>query len=1074
MVAVGVMMAPALAQETMETVVVTGIRASLQSAQSIKQNSDQVVDSITAVDIGALPDRSVAEALQRVPGVQITRTDQNRDPVRWAGYGNGVFVRGLSWVNALTNGLATFGAENGRTLSFADVSADLMAGVDVYKNPDAKMIEGGVGGTVDLRTRKPFDQDGLVVAASTDLSYGDLNDHIAPSANILVSNRWNTRVGEVGVLLSADYQDLRAGTNVYSLGDYSAFCLSATSSATGTCATNPTITNGSTIQLPYQGGEQALSYRHMDWKQPRIALYGALQWRPSEKLEIGAWVMFSKAEPQSVEHVATWGLPADTASLNNYTYDASGVFTGTKTPIANDENLWGGQDTRFGVRHHINAQYVMDVKWTPNDRWEVSGTASYSDSRATMYDMTMYTKMFSNHWTNGSGVDAGTASCLVGGVSTTTSTGAITCDAGSTLTENYNHPVFYPNAPVVNVMWNGQGGHPVISYTGDLAGMIDPAQYTWGAAMDHLENNYAHNFTTRADATYTAPGDGIFGLVKSVAVGFRADLRQALTRQSNWNWGAMNFQTWYVWDTGGLANRYGNNVPGAATGGAWGSGSGLNNADFIAAVGNLTNSIPNQYSIYTFNDFYGRNAGTMIFPKVSLVSSSEQAIEAVIHGYDTAWNNSNTWVGGLWHPLAIKNGCGNITSYKCQAVYNNTAPSATSQTGGQTDQKENTFAGYLQLNYAHDTFLGYDVPVDGNIGVRIVATEDDSGVGYLLLPATTNCANPATCPDVIQGNTFIGAGGIIKAAPVTHNYVNILPSFNFRAHLTDTLQARAAYSQQIVRPDFAYTQNYTSLSFNYVTDTVTNITSLKSGTNGTGGNGGNPALKPLMARNYDISLEWYFAPTGSLSLAMFHKDISNYVLNGIEKDTFTRNGLTYDFYVNRYMNGDHGKVEGFELAYQQFYDSLPGAWGGLGLQANYTKIYNSGGSNPSYNIADPTGTSNANDKSLPMEGMSHDSFNVALLYAKYNIDARLAYNWRSGFLMTTSAANLNEPVWQGNFGQLDGSVIYSFMNHYKIGIQATNILKAQTVLQVGYANLHPNYEWVDADRKISLVLRANW
>ncbi len=166
--------APAYAQDATtgdeEVVVVRGIRASLQSAQTIKQNADQIVDSITAVDIGALPDRSVSEALQRIPGVTLQRTNETATPRVWRREGGAVFIRGLSWVRSETNGRDIFSANSGRVLSFEDVSADLLAGVDVYKNPSAQQIEGGVGGLVNLRTRLPFDDDGLLVAGSIDYS----------------------------------------------------------------------------------------------------------------------------------------------------------------------------------------------------------------------------------------------------------------------------------------------------------------------------------------------------------------------------------------------------------------------------------------------------------------------------------------------------------------------------------------------------------------------------------------------------------------------------------------------------------------------------------------------------------------------------------------------------------------------------------------------------------------------------------------------------------------------------------------------------------------------------------------
>src|SRR3954454_12955571 len=190
-------------------IIVTGIRASLRSSRNIKKNSEQIVDSITAQDIGALPDRSVSEALQRVPGVTLQRTNEARDPARLSAEGGGIFIRGLSWVRSEFNGRDTFSANNGRQLGFEDVPADLLAGVDVYKNPSADLIEGGIGGLVNLRTRKPFDQPGQLVAASVDVNYADLRKKAFWSANALYSNHWHTGgLGEIGILLSGSVNNI--------------------------------------------------------------------------------------------------------------------------------------------------------------------------------------------------------------------------------------------------------------------------------------------------------------------------------------------------------------------------------------------------------------------------------------------------------------------------------------------------------------------------------------------------------------------------------------------------------------------------------------------------------------------------------------------------------------------------------------------------------------------------------------------------------------------------------------------------------------------------------------------------
>jgi outer membrane receptor for ferrienterochelin and colicin len=128
--------APALAQDQdesenenetqiLEEVVVTGIRGSLFSAQVMKESADTFVDGLSASDIGALPDRSVAEALQRVPGVNIGRFKKTTDPDRFSVEGADVVIRGLPFVRSELNGRDVFSATGGTVLSFNDISPEL-------------------------------------------------------------------------------------------------------------------------------------------------------------------------------------------------------------------------------------------------------------------------------------------------------------------------------------------------------------------------------------------------------------------------------------------------------------------------------------------------------------------------------------------------------------------------------------------------------------------------------------------------------------------------------------------------------------------------------------------------------------------------------------------------------------------------------------------------------------------------------------------------------------------------------------------------------------------------------------
>ena len=150
------------AEPIASAIIITGIRGSLRSAQNVKRNSDTVVDVITAQDIGNLGDRSVTEALQRVPGVSINRFAGSSDPDHFSAEGSGVVVRGLTYVRSEFNGRDTFSTGvNGQAINFQDVPAELLGSVEVFKETTADRIEGGLSGTINMNLRLPFDNKGL-------------------------------------------------------------------------------------------------------------------------------------------------------------------------------------------------------------------------------------------------------------------------------------------------------------------------------------------------------------------------------------------------------------------------------------------------------------------------------------------------------------------------------------------------------------------------------------------------------------------------------------------------------------------------------------------------------------------------------------------------------------------------------------------------------------------------------------------------------------------------------------------------------------------------------------------------
>src|SRR4051794_28125287 len=203
---------PAAAQPTDDqAIVVTGIRASLANSQNIKRNSDTVVDAITAQDIGALPDRSVTEALQRVPGVSMNRFAGSNDPDHFSVEGSGVVIRGLSFVRSEFNGRDTFSTGvYGQAINFSDVPAELLGSVSVFKNLTAEMIEGGLSGTVNLNTRLPFAHKGFQLSFDAEANYGDMRKKWTPTGSLLVSDTWDTGIGRFGLLGDIAYSRLKS------------------------------------------------------------------------------------------------------------------------------------------------------------------------------------------------------------------------------------------------------------------------------------------------------------------------------------------------------------------------------------------------------------------------------------------------------------------------------------------------------------------------------------------------------------------------------------------------------------------------------------------------------------------------------------------------------------------------------------------------------------------------------------------------------------------------------------------------------------------------------------------------
>jgi len=210
--AAGIMTMPGWAQDTsspgeIETIVVTGIRGSLENSAAIKRSSKQIVDVVTAEDVGKLPDNNVIEALSRVTGVQISRSH---------GEGSSISIRGMTEVGTTLNGNSASVGES-RSMDLSNIPAELLKAVTVYKTRSADQVEGGIAGVVNVDLRRPLDlPEGLTLAGSVRVSNASIGDTYSPYFSVLAADRFQTSIGEMGFLLNVAYTQNSYNENYFS------------------------------------------------------------------------------------------------------------------------------------------------------------------------------------------------------------------------------------------------------------------------------------------------------------------------------------------------------------------------------------------------------------------------------------------------------------------------------------------------------------------------------------------------------------------------------------------------------------------------------------------------------------------------------------------------------------------------------------------------------------------------------------------------------------------------------------------------------------------------------------------
>lgn len=1099
------------------TIIITGQRKALQSAAQRKKNADTVIDSITANDIGAFPDKSVAEALQRVPGISVTRFSIPTDPAHFTTEPSGVLVRGLPQVRNEFNGRDTFSANAGRALSWGDVPAELLGGVDIYKNSTADLIEGGIAGTVTLRTRLPFDSSKQVLEVGVKENWGDIGRKFTPDANIFYSNQWQTGIGEFGLMGDIAYSRLKSGSE--GLQNYHTEIF-----------TGGIIPGSANVTSPFGKGNVLIPSNvsmlddRFDRKRTGIAAAG--QWRSNDhKWLATAQYIRSVYNNSMEEHGVGVGLYGSTSDPTFRFSGSSPVVAGGGAPdftFGNDGFVSGGTFAQSGGWWGAPVPAPVGGGPGPGNVLDPSGDAGMAlNSLGQPMIHSCYS--WAQHPVDPTNPNSPSVSnypagyCPAGydvhGDSLNTNS---RIQQNRDMTQEASFNLKFDPSNVLHFNLDGQYvdstakfydagvgfssfANPTLSGLGSQprivalnppsniflspGGFANPDNWAINNLADQLQDSSGHEWAFRGDGQWDVPGNSWIDTLK---FGARYSDREQLVRNSDYDWNSIS-NTW----TNGCQYIYYNLDSKPAT---CPSNSSVVFKGYPAGF----------YDIEKFGEsYFGGTLGSFPFMPFSFLNN-----------------------GGLNLFDARKIGVGTY-----QGICARTPPYAPGYFGARdilpnscfgaheiANISEKTKAAYLMVKFGgHDDIHLGSVKVSGNLGVRYVETEDKSN-GYIVYPTIQSSA-AAACPSIplvpggLKGNGMPSgqpgtapfpaicylsaqdvafATGSSTATPLssTNTLHHWLPSFNLRFDFSPKWLLRFAASKAMTRPDMGLLKDYISISQVLPSSNVNDPLWVKDAQGNIIGvnpqylaSATNPKLKPETAWQFDLSLENYFGNAGLFSLDLFYKNFQDYIQGGRFDASFANNGVTRTVTVTGPINGKGAKIEGFEVAYNRFFDFLPRPFDGFGLQTNFTFIKNKGIQNSGlvtfFGNASVTNRPALNPGSL--EGLSKYAFNVVALYERPNfpLSFRLAYNWRSKYLITAIPCCNELPTWNASAGYLDGSIHYKVNDHLDLSIEGSNLLSTKTVTleQLTDQNspekkiiLVPN-SWFRQDRRFTFGVR---
>jgi iron complex outermembrane receptor protein len=1076
--------APAAEPETVEAVVVTGYRAALQSALSLKRSSNVMVDAINAEDIADFPDANLAESLQRLPGVSIDRDN---------GEGRTITVRGLGadFTRVRLNGLealSTAGANDSGTsgnrtrgFDFSVFASELFSSLRVQKTASAETDEGSLGATVDLVTGRPLDYKGRRMALSLQDAYYDAGKHNNPRVAALYSDRWDTNWGQFGALFSLAYNKRdstidsyarQAGQSDYTYrgATFATAATAATITRQGFAAPTGTSCNGSVVPgvnitnvalcnalvgsnpTAYalvnspQGGSKTGStintpgsliripalptINQQELEQERLGLTGSLQWKPNDRTKITFDGVYSRFYNNSINYqISAVGLNRNNTTAN---YNTAGAATAAATKRA----LYNGCNFAAGSA----IVQPLDCGQSLNGTAPVAGyTYSYNPNNLDPYE----------YYNN------------------PLSVGYVASADGLAMRDKF---IGRPSVRLIDAGLSASGANANYLKLGnvDMRSAADQQYYTTFFQQGSL--NLEHEFSDRLKMT------AIWGQSRSYNKG--TGLLADYLKLDSGNGTAGN--DYFVYDERGGGSMPLVNFGFDATNPAnWDLVKGYSSlrvyrttadnryeggrVDFAYdADDNLTIKWGFSRRKFTFTTTRegraGGSAGETLIPSLKEAGSSVAATSRLINwgkGLDVPAGTTTAFLAPDLDKFAA------LFDFNCNCInkWGDWRTSNLASAANTFGVDEVDTGAFVQFDY--NTTL-FDRELRGNFGTRYAITEVDSN-------GLTNTSRP------IYGE---------------NKYTDILPSLNMSYEVADNMLLRFGAAKVMARPLLG------NLAPSITAFSAPNAVGATTGGSITIGN---PKLEPFRAINLDLSLEWYFGQGSLISIAVFDKDVRSFpqtVVNSGTLSSILSQGSIQDLitgatttgtpeqiaavtqYVNtqafdirQYRDAPGGYIRGFEIGYQQNLTFLPWFLDKFGIQANYTHLE----SELAY-IIDPGAlevknaagvvTSAARAQKVapgPFTGASPDAFNFTLYYDADKWTARVSTAYRAKYYTQYPIASgtcnpgicdsplVNDFLGSTSTTNVDASFSYKFSKNISLSIEALNLTE-ETSNRFGYAD----------------------